>query len=304
MDHRSKRVKPNDYHESQNNSENENLIERSRIPRSSSPRLAEHSGEGVQNVNGRFHNGRDFNSTNGIPPNKLSTKLTAIDLVSHYHDSTIHIHSHPASQSPFDPDIIKEQKRRDLLESLRFTQIDARQASIKKAHTKTCKWFPKSPEYLDWLNPNKFDSHGGLLWVKGKPGAGKSTLMKFAYSQACRTMPQKGKTVISFFFNARGSELEKSTIGLYRSLLVQLFEARPRIQHVLDSITPKPQWSIDSLESLFEGALEALEGDSLVCFIDALDECNEQQIRDMLSFLQRASKEAVLSDIELIKDSN
>ncbi|KIM97158.1 hypothetical protein OIDMADRAFT_44064 [Oidiodendron maius Zn] len=53
-------------------------------------------------------------------------------------------------------------------------------------------------------------------------------------------------TVISFFFNARGDELEKSTI---------------------------------------------------VCFIDALDECDEDEIRDMISFFQRVSEIAVSAGV-------
>ncbi|KAH1913536.1 hypothetical protein KXV48_000615, partial [Aspergillus fumigatus] len=37
------------------------------------------------------------------------------------------------------PSLSEEQKRM-LLDSLKFDQIDARQMTIKKAHTKTCKW--------------------------------------------------------------------------------------------------------------------------------------------------------------------
>ncbi|KAI0125984.1 hypothetical protein BJ170DRAFT_456668 [Xylariales sp. AK1849] len=155
--------------------------------------------------------------------------------------------------------------------------------SIKKAHAKTCQWLLKTHQYLDWLDTKKLDNHYGFLWIKGKPGAGKSTLMKFAVSHARRTLKQK--IVISFFFNARGDDLEKSTVGLYRSLLLQLLEARPALQFVLDSVRMGHQWSVESLKSLFEEAIRALGEDSLVCFIDALDECKESQIRDMVSSL-------------------
>jgi len=39
--------------------------------------------------------------------------------------------------------------------------------------------------------------------------------------------------LLSFFFNARGTELEKSTTGLYRSLLVQLLESCPNLHQDL-----------------------------------------------------------------------
>jgi hypothetical protein len=181
---------------------------------------------------------------------------------------------------------------RVLLDSLRFDQIDARQMTIKDAHIKTCKWLLKKPEYVSWLDTAKSSEHHGLLWIKGKPGAGKSTLMKFALANARRLM--KDRTIISFFFNARGEDLEKSTIGTYRSLLLQLLEQLPSLQRVFSSfglspssIEPDRQWGIESLKSLLEQAILNLGQSSVVCFIDALDECKEEQVRDMVQFFER-----------------
>ncbi|KAK3360961.1 hypothetical protein B0T24DRAFT_120609 [Lasiosphaeria ovina] len=185
---------------------------------------------------------------------------------------------------------LNEEQKRELLGSLRFDQIDARQTTIKNAHVKTCKWLLKKHEYLDWLDPSKLGEHHGFLWIKGKPGAGKSTLMKFALADARKKM--QDKITISFFFNARGDDLEKSTTGMYQSLLLQLFERVPAIQDAFDSVALATwhgghhQWSIESLKSLFEQAIQSLGKLSLACFIDALDECVEHQIRDMISFFE------------------
>lgn len=189
----------------------------------------------------------------------------------------------------------EDEHRRNVLDSLRFDQIDARRTNIKRAHAKTCEWVQKNQQYLDWLNTDKFDSHGGLLWIKGKPGAGKSTLMNFAFSRARRTLKKKWNIIMSFFFNARGDDLERSTVGLYRSLLLQLFDARPDLEYTLDHIPRVYQWSTDLLESLFEDTIQAMGEASLLCFIDALDECDEKQVRDMLSFLRNASEQAAAS---------
>lgn len=151
------------------------------------------------------------------------------------------------------------------------------------AHTATCQWFLRTPTYLDWLDERKFGAHNGILWIKGKPGARKSTLMKYVLSQIPRD--EKWKLVISFFFYARGERLERSTVGLYQSLLVQLFNARPHLEDLLDSLPTGHSWTIQSLESLFRAAVLALEDPTLICFIDALDECEESQIRKMLTFL-------------------
>lgn len=172
--------------------------------------------------------------------------------------------------------------RQSLLESLRFDQIDARQSTIKKAYSSTCKWFLKNPSYKEWerKDPSQDDNH--FLWIKGKPGAGKSTLMKYLHQQILK----RGDGItISFFFNARGEDLEKSTIGLYRSLLLQLLEKRPDLQHVLDTSRPSREWNVESLKTLFEEALQDLGQTPLTCVIDALDECEEQDVRDMVRFL-------------------
>jgi nucleoside phosphorylase len=124
-----------------------------------------------------------------------------------------------------------EEQRRKLLESLEFDQFNARQKTIKLAHKKTRRWLLGREEYLDWLDVTKLEDHHGFLWIKGKPGTGKSTIMNFAHIEAKRKM--KGKIVISFFFNARGTDLEKSTIGMYRSLLLQLLQSFPELQEVL-----------------------------------------------------------------------
>jgi hypothetical protein len=138
-----------------------------------------------------------------------------------------------------------------LLRSLQFDQIDARYMDIKEAHGKTCTWILRSPTYLQWHDETKLEDHHGLLWIKGKPGTGKSTLMKSIMASVRETM--KGSTVVSFFFNARGQELERSTLGMYRSLLLQLLVRYPSLQKVLDTLGlantnfTSYTWTIESL---------------------------------------------------------
>lgn len=175
---------------------------------------------------------------------------------------------------------IDDKQRRKILDALRFEQIDACQMAIKSAHSKTCKWFLHKVEYQEWLNEKKRHEHHGFLWVKGKPGTGKSTLMKFALSNARDTMADR--IVISFFFNARGEDMEKSTVGLYWSLLLQILERVPALQSVFDSLGTSAysiganyQWQAEALKTMLRQAILKLGELSVVSFIDALDECAE-----------------------------
>ncbi|KAL4803808.1 hypothetical protein BDV18DRAFT_162817 [Aspergillus unguis] len=197
---------------------------------------------------------------------------------------------------------LSSELRDHLLDSLNFDQLDSRHNSIRRAHLKTCRWLLSTQEYKAWLDEDQLDQHHGVFWIKGKPGAGKSTLMKFAFAQA--TASWKDRTVISFFFNARGDILEKSVIGMYRSLLFQLFTAMPDMQSVFDSLRIKngqaPDWTLEQLKSLFTAAIQKLENRPLVCFIDALDECDEDKVRDMLSFFEQLGQLALSHKARLL----
>ncbi|KAJ4251450.1 hypothetical protein NW762_011433 [Fusarium torreyae] len=199
-----------------------------------------------------------------------------------------------------------------LLESLSFDSIDSRRSTVKYQHFDTCKWLLTHADYLDWSNPAKAREHHGFLWIKGKPGAGKSTIMNFALKQASEDTSQ---TVVSFFFNARGSALERSVVGLYRALLFQLLGAipclvktfdHPKHQDELDSLwggskqrNQRAQWSVDILRSLLRDAVEKLGEGRLTCFIDALDKCAEDEVEEMVEFFEDLGASAVAKSTHL-----
>ncbi|KAI0972460.1 hypothetical protein F4678DRAFT_61165 [Xylaria arbuscula] len=190
-------------------------------------------------------------------------------------DFIINFNQRPSTDTTID-------HRKAMLDSLRFDQMDARQQSIKNAHFHTCAWFLNTREYIEWTQ-----SHHSFLWIKGKPGAGKSTMMKYLLARLGKTNDQG--ILLSFFFNARGHELEKTTMGLYRSLILQLLEARTDLHYILERIQLGYNWTVESLKALFEEAVEGLGDTPFVCLIDALDECEEAQIRDMITFLSGPS---------------
>jgi hypothetical protein len=113
----------------------------------------------------------------------------------------------------------------------------------------------------------------------------------------------KGNTVVSFFFNARSQMLERSTLGMYRSLLLQLLVRYPVLQKVLDTLGlaetkfTNHAWTVESLKKLMKQAIGGLGESSLICFVDALDECDEEEIRDMMQFFESIDDIAVSQGI-------
>ncbi|KAH6984491.1 hypothetical protein BKA56DRAFT_581078 [Ilyonectria sp. MPI-CAGE-AT-0026] len=191
--------------------------------------------------------------------------------------------------------LIPTPQDRSFMDSLEFNEIDSRQETIDEVHESTCKWLLDHQGYKDWLSLENATEDRGL-WINGKPGAGKSTLIKYAFANA-KNDADSDTTVISFFFNARGVDLEKSTTGMYRSLLFHLLEARPELQGLLCGKRqgplgkrPHSPWSLKELRELFETAVGNLGHRRLICFIDALDESDEKDVRDMISDFSRLGK--------------
>ncbi|KAJ5493608.1 hypothetical protein N7463_009695 [Penicillium fimorum] len=208
---------------------------------------------------------------------------------------------------PSNPQQLKSYKhRKPLLDSLAFKQIDARKLTIKTAHTKTCRWLISHPQYEVWLDATRLTQHHGFLWISGKPGAGKSTMMKFAYLDMKSKTRDQHTLTASFFFNARGDQLEKSISGMYRSLLLQLLQGYPDLQTVLDDPDLVSQSQSQSgcpclnvLKDIFCKAVCSLGQRSFTCFVDALDECDEQQVVDMVQYFEDLAEQTTAKGVLL-----
>ncbi|KAK6860609.1 hypothetical protein PG995_004245 [Apiospora arundinis] len=201
------------------------------------------------------------------------------------------------------PDVERLNKRREaFLAMLDFPEINSRKDAIRAEQGITCRWFLTRPKYRVWVGLSTQDTCCSyLLWIRGKAGAGKSTLMKFLYSEVRKKHP--GATAVSFFFNARGDYLEKSITGMYRSLLKQILTQNEDLRSILDqmefSSADKPSRpSLNALKGLFKDTIMSLGRKSLICFIDALDECNEDDVRDMVQFFEDLTESATDENIQ------
>ncbi|RWA03258.1 hypothetical protein EKO27_g11847, partial [Xylaria grammica] len=200
------------------------------------------------------------------------------------------------SHKPEAPGAI-EKRRQTAISLLSFPQAAASQITVDKESPEAFHWFLDKRPCRSWLDTGKQATHNGMLWIKGNPGLGKSSLMKFMVSYTRQSF--KEATIISFFFDFRGNELQKSEAGLYRSLLVQLLQARPDLQRVLDTATVGPRWDVGTLKSLLNTAISLFGRGSLILFVDALDECEVSRIPYILTHLTMTCDRAASSETEL-----
>ncbi|KAF5874813.1 putative nb-arc and ankyrin domain protein [Botrytis fragariae] len=197
--------------------------------------------------------------------------------------------------------------RQSIVEQLYFPKIDERLTSLTAAQGKTCRWFLTKSEYLSWNDVSKRQDHEGFLWIKGNPGTGKSTLMKLLFEEAkLKTKGDSSKITLSFFFLARGTIEERTTTGLYRSLLHQLFEKMIELRDSLEWMTAdgargieRNGWSEAALKQTLKHAVAKLGSRPLMIFVDALDECDQKQASGMVSFFEELCELAEVSQVSL-----
>ncbi|KAF2683464.1 hypothetical protein K458DRAFT_46854 [Lentithecium fluviatile CBS 122367] len=121
---------------------------------------------------------------------------------------------------------------REVFAHLHFVEQDDRLQSISTPHEGSFDWVldprhEKQASLLKWLG----DTSGkNLFWMTGKPGCGKSTLMKHLFRNE-RLFPQleewsgqlPGFLTGCFLWNC-GNELQKSSIGLLNTLLYETLQ--------------------------------------------------------------------------------
>ncbi|KAH7183325.1 uncharacterized protein B0J16DRAFT_416409 [Fusarium flagelliforme] len=137
-----------------------------------------------------------------------------------------------------------------------------------------------STEFTRWLG-----SESKMFWISGKPGSGKSTLMKFiatsSETQEHLATWRSDTRILSHYFWKAGSTLERSLKGLFLSLThqllldkvalgQQLLETMPDIRHKWSYA----DWDLQELRSALLWMLDK-SGNSFLLLMDGLDESEE-----------------------------
>ncbi|KAJ5718810.1 hypothetical protein N7488_004456 [Penicillium malachiteum] len=187
----------------------------------------------------------------------------------------------------------------NILRSLAFPHMWDRRDNIESCHPNTCQWILELDDYKSWRSQSR-----GLLWIKGKPGAGKSTLMAFLYDELRKSPDRTHGLRLEFFFTARGSELQRTPLGMLRSLLNQVLKLNATVCSELREAymqrcrdfgygEDKWQWPRVLLEQLLQNAILRLAAQQQVTiFVDALDEAGEESARKLAGYFHQLNDHA------------
>ncbi|KAJ5148974.1 hypothetical protein N7448_000552 [Penicillium atrosanguineum] len=192
----------------------------------------------------------------------------------------------------------------EVLRSLAFPQMLDRRDNIEPCHPNTCQWILELENYKSWKSQSR-----GLLWIKGKPGAGKSTLMLFLHDKL--KIPQDGDHGIrlDFFFTARGTEMQRTPLGMLRSLLNQIFDrdttVRAQVREAYEQRCRQFgygdrlwEWPRAVLEELLASTiLASASRQHIVIFVDALDEAGAESAQQLAAYFHRLIDRAEKRDV-------
>ncbi|KAI0857314.1 hypothetical protein F4860DRAFT_518034 [Xylaria cubensis] len=163
--------------------------------------------------------------------------------------------------------------------SLTFKDMMVREEFVANPQNETCQWIYHDRQYKEWITDRK-----PLLWIKGNPGSGKSILMKSLYKQRKQDLKGSQTVLLRFFFNARGSDMEKSREALYKTLLHSLIQESPlMLCEILALYLEKEtrgnivQWQTPELVDVFHDKIKHFRTSDIEILIDALDECSEAE---------------------------
>lgn len=130
-----------------------------------------------------------------------------------------------------------------IYQSIFFTTMGHREGGIPARYATTFEWVFRKPRQSEGGEPMWSDlcrwlegDSKEIYWVTGKPGSGKSTLIKFVandprFEEHLRVWAGDAELVTARFFswNAGMDPLQRTHEGLYRTLLLEVLRKKPQL---------------------------------------------------------------------------
>ncbi|KAF2450179.1 hypothetical protein P171DRAFT_438871 [Karstenula rhodostoma CBS 690.94] len=203
---------------------------------------------------------------------------------------------------------LSQECSRNILNRLWFRLIDDRKNNISLQHAQTFEWAIHPPDpSAKWSDLGQWLRQGhGVYWISGKPGSGKSTLMKFlSDNRNVKHMlgdwaGDRKLTIASFFIWNLGSAEQNTQQGLARGLLYHVLNQNRllipvvlpgmwREAHANNGTAQLELPSISELNEAFRRLGTQATNGAYFFFVDGLDEFAGNH-REGIEFIKKLTK--------------
>ncbi|KAF8125623.1 ankyrin repeat-containing domain protein [Boletus edulis] len=203
-------------------------------------------------------------------------------------DTVVHLCGHiigkTGQETVFNEQAMKEVDAKKLDEIVKW--LDGLNCAEKQDDTlalrqpNTCKWLLDTAQYKMWR-----DGGNSCLWLRGKPGAGKSVLAS-SVIDSVGTSLRKGESHAFFYCDFR-SQRSTSSVEVLRSILCQLLrgscDSIVNPGTLLDELVKAKQRGGSTRNNskalaVFASRVAALSSEKPLVVIDALDECKDVKV--------------------------
>ncbi|KAI9674908.1 MAG: hypothetical protein M1822_009011 [Bathelium mastoideum] len=141
----------------------------------------------------------------------------------------------------------------------------------------SCDWILKHKKITAWLDDSPSTA---LIWLHGKPGAGKSVLCSYIV----RSVKPCNPNIFYYFCNYRNNTVESSA-HLFRSLTAQIIQTNPDLMLYIHNeyVQTHPTASMMALRELLPKLLQTIDCSHVL--VDGIDECNTTEQKYMIEEL-------------------
>ncbi|KAL7917653.1 putative kinesin [Trichoderma austrokoningii] len=181
-----------------------------------------------------------------------------------------------------------DEERKECLRSLQFD--NTRYEKISEEYEGSFEWIWTHNEYESW----SASDISRLIYIQGKPGSGKSTIMKYFNRNLLLKEPAAQQAVVArFFYSFRDGELQRSHYYMLLSILYEILnQDEGFFYHQCQTeyrsyqrYGPHFKWNYASLKRLLKSLQDYQIKKRFYLVIDAVDESEEKDRREILGLL-------------------
>lgn len=162
-----------------------------------------------------------------------------------------------------------------------YTSYYQRYKNVNPSRTTgTCKWFLGHPFFTQWKDSN----HNDILWLSADPGCGKSVLSRTLIDE--KLVGEHSATVCYFFFKDNGEQNKVATALcaiLHQLFLVKKQFVKDYCEKIYEEFGSGLFNDADKLWSILTTLVTDPAAGTIICVLDALDECEESDRKDIIS---------------------